>query len=782
MNISQLFTQNEFGPLHIEKVCTISNPDGSPRWIWPVKSTQPNFLRFYNINSVRSRLFNLAVKVIFFLRCQQWIFSQSDMAIPVAFEENWALFTGTAGIHRKAVVYMSNTFSKFPIGIQATKSLDNEKNALITLSEIEFEHFAIPTIPAHSLHKYTQNAITGDLHRMSTLSNLHLKALKEINDLHTKDLILGSDPNWKTLDCTQAALSLNSHIPNGLVSKLIALKNNIDDNQAFRFGYAHGDFTPWNMYSTDNKLMIYDWESAGKIKPMGYDAFHFIIQQGVMVDKKSWSQIYNTLQNSLLDPAYPYFQTQAQMDAYLQLYFVYHITHVLDEYASQDKWHQQVYWLIDTYNDALDSQISGTKTSRELFIMSMFDHLINKKYAALKMPNCRPSDIGEDSDIDLILSQTDYTAFVKWCLKKTKEATVTVERKTFMTNISIFFSDFEFLSIDVIRTLKRKDLQFLDTTSLLDSRVANDFGVYALSNQDTAKYIAYFYGLNRSKIPAKYSHYGQYLVASHADEDVICLGYYEGQSAKNIISYVSKSSQNKGLTAIKMKAYYFVDSLRSLFTKRGLIITFSGVDGAGKSTIINDIKQRIEKKLRRQVVVIRHRPSLLPIISALKHGKAKAEQISVSNLPRTGNNNNILSSFLRFMYYYTDYIIGQFYVTIKYVWRGKIVLYDRYYFDFINDAKRSNISLPTEWVKFGYTFLIKPDLNYFLYADPEIIYNRKQELDKNTISKLTDLYKNLFTEFSHSYAKSKYISINNEVKEDTLTVLFNDIKTKISVL
>ena len=131
MNISQLFTQNEFGPLHIEKVCTISNPDGSSRWIWPVKSTQPNFLRFYNINSVRSRLFNLAVKVIFFLRCQQWIFSQSDMAIPVAFEENWALFTGTAGIHRKAVVYMSNTFSKLSLHLSTLKQSTENINYCI---------------------------------------------------------------------------------------------------------------------------------------------------------------------------------------------------------------------------------------------------------------------------------------------------------------------------------------------------------------------------------------------------------------------------------------------------------------------------------------------------------------------------------------------------------------------------------------------------------------------------------------------------------------------------
>ncbi|MBK6497177.1 MAG: hypothetical protein IPG00_03010 [Saprospiraceae bacterium] len=38
------------------------------------------------------------------------------------------------------------------------------------------------------------------------------------------------------------------------------------------------------------------------------------------------------------------------------------------------------------------------------------------------------------------------------------------------------------------------------------------------------------------------------------------------------------------------------------------------------------------------MIVLRHRPSILPIISAWKHGKEKAEAISASKMPRTGNN------------------------------------------------------------------------------------------------------------------------------------------------
>ena len=64
------------------------------------------------------------------------------------------------------------------------------------------------------------------------------------------------------------------------------------------------------------------------------------------------------------------------------------------------------------------------------------------------------------------------------------------------------------------------------------------------------------------------------------------------------------------------------------FLKRNknIIITFSGVDGAGKTTILRQFKELLEQKYGRSVIELRHRPSILPILSAVKHGKKKAEQ------------------------------------------------------------------------------------------------------------------------------------------------------------
>ena len=236
-------------------------------------------------------------------------------------------------------------------------------------------------------------------------------------------------------------------------------------------------------------------------------------------------------------------------------------------------------------------------------------------------------------------------------------------------------------------------------------------------------------------------------------------------------------SENKGVKHLVHLFNYYVDSARNMFADKGFIVTFSGVDGAGKSTVIENIKQYVDKNLRKKVVVIRHRPGILPIISAWKHGKQKAEHISVQNLPRQGNNSSKISSLLRFAYYFLDYLLGQWYIQIRYVATGYVVLYDRYYFDFINDSKRSNINLSPSFTKWWYRFLLKPRLNFFLYADANLILQRKQELDGPTIKGLTKKYLSLFDDLKIHSHKALYIPIENIQLADTLGQINSNIKT-----
>ena len=246
-------------------------------------------------------------------------------------------------------------------------------------------------------------------------------------------------------------------------------------------------------------------------------------------------------------------------------------------------------------------------------------------------------------------------------------------------------------------------------------------------------------------------------------------------SIDKLKALINKQDANRGFSKFKNQFFYLIDSIKEAILNQGMTITFSGVDGAGKSTIIEKVKFNLEKQLRKRVVVIRHRPSILPILSAWTKGKEKAEREAASNLPRQGMNTSVSSSFLRFCYYYSDYLFGQFVVYFKYVLRGYVVLYDRYYFDFINDSKRSNIQLPTSISRFGYNFLLKPDFNFFLYADPETILSRKKELDAKTIEQLTKKYRTLFEHLNEADSRNNYVSIANIDIEVTLSEIIDRV-------
>jgi thymidylate kinase len=132
---------------------------------------------------------------------------------------------------------------------------------------------------------------------------------------------------------------------------------------------------------------------------------------------------------------------------------------------------------------------------------------------------------------------------------------------------------------------------------------------------------------------------------------------------------------------------------------------------------------------------------------------------------------------LRFAYYFSDYIFGQFYVYLRYTRTGTVVLYDRYYFDFIVDSRRSNITIPEKFARFCYCLLMKPDLNFFLYADAATILKRKQELSASTIKDLTDRYKSLFQELGFSSKRNKYHAIENNNLDETISRIIKNTLT-----
>lgn len=764
---------------NVVDILLINNPDGSPRWIWNANCPKPLFLKFYNVGSNRAFVFSQLIKLVFILKLQNLIFKKrsysfSKIGNPVIdCNENWALFTGTVGPNNKYVLYANNCFYKIAITENTKNLIKKEYSVLEKLNKINTS-FEVPKVYLNSEDVLLLSDVSTNGKRIKELTSAHTSILSEMRNIESTfqkvekwELFQNLKRDFENID--------DKRIPKNLMRKINGLLKEISNDEWVELTFSHGDFTQWNLFENNGKLAIYDFELASCDKPKGFDFFHFMIQNSVLVDRKSWKEIVEDInkigKNELFE------NNVAKTYSYLKWYLLINCMHYLKVYSEQKVWHLQIDWLLKTWDEALNTFITHSYKSRELIIMDLFDSIQNKEYAALKFKNGLPEKLDANSDIDLVINKKMKDSILQLLKNHKLVSKIILSERSFMNTAQIFTNDGEILSLDLIWQLKRRNLEILDSKKIISNNFISSFGVKNASNIDTARYIVLFYILNGAKIPAKYLVYEQAIQNSQKSIDLIIKEYFvdRSKSRKVLLNYIKKNKKNKGLNYLKNTLNYVVDTIKNMKKGNGFTITFSGVDGAGKSTVIENIAYKIEKQLRKPVVVLRHRPSILPILSVWTKGKEKAHQDTISNLPRQGKNGSFLSSLLRFTYYYCDYLFGQFVIYFKYISRGYVVIYDRYYFDFINDSKRSNIVLPKSISKLGYNFLLKPKFNFFLFADANVILNRKKELTKATIEELTKDYNSLFDSLKVKSNSSVYESINNEELDVTLNQIVKTI-------
>ncbi len=762
------------------KLYVINNPDGSARWIWTANTKRADFLKFYTVTSLRSKLFSLAFRLIFFLRLQHLVYSSKAIytyVLPDHPLENYlagdfALFTGTAGPNRKLVLYVPGnenkpSFIKIALNGNSSDLLMAENRNVTNMLEIEPNSFVVPKTELLGSDILVTEDVSMYKHRSNYFTGVHAAALGEIFSAtlsmsRPDELLCLADADSYLAEING---SDSGKIPAALLEKLKTLRTTFGSNKLYT-STAHGDFTPWNTFYKENSLAIYDWELARQQIPAAYDVFHFVIQKGILTDHHPWKVIKAELKS-----AFDLFATESGLlkssdfETYLKYYLYLNTAYSLHIYASQPEWHLQVNWLLNTWSEAISDMIKTEQNTRELVITGLFDYLRQVPYAAIKFPDSDPATLSEYADIDLSMNRSDALRVISYLKNHKLVKKAFVKKSSFMAHVMLVLDNGSLLAIDLIWQFRRKHLQFMELKQVLENARMNLFGVKMMSRADTAMYLRCFYGLNNSSIPEKYAS----LFSDYGADPM---------NVQAIRSEIKQAPCNRGISALRNRIRYVADALKNLVRNKGMIVTFSGVDGAGKSTVIELTRREVEKKFRKRVVVLRHRPSVLPILSAITLGKEKAEQNAAQTLPRKGGNKSAISSLLRFAYYYTDYFFGQFYIYARYVLRGDVVLYDRYYFDFINDSVRSNIRLPRWLLKSGYKLLLRPHLNFFLYADAETILSRKQELNADTIEQLTAAYLQLFGQLGKN-GKKRYLPVKNITLDETVKFISSKLTMQL---
>lgn len=203
---------------------------------------------------------------------------------------------------------------------------------------------------------------------------------------------------------------------------------------------------------------------------------------------------------------------------------------------------------------------------------------------------------------------------------------------------------------------------------------------------------------------------------------------------------------NPVLTMAATVQHFLYEMFRRTQRTPASMIAVVGPDGVGKTTFIELLRQelcRVMVKDNDAIEVSHFRPNVFPNIKKLVSGKCYDESQERFTDPHRASPAGAISSLMRLGYYWLDYLLGYWLIIRSRCIAGKIYVFDRYFYDFIVDPRRSRIRLPA-WVRKGFLAMTpKPDVVFFLDCDADVISTRKQELSRDEIQRQLDEYRRL---------------------------------------
>lgn len=792
----------------------ICNPNGTIRWIYPAHLRRPLFLSTYNSPGKKAQLISFCIRFLFLIGMGRFLrsgrifldhqpkdvnFSQGLIPDPKSF----SIFTGTPGPNRKAVIVFNKPgkqlqFAKVPVGELAGESLKNERGALKYVKELELDQWLTPPLERLGIGFSVVGDIKGDsVPSRPDFGTRHWEALVEMDDA-TRTNTEGLRGSFLAgIESRLRKLAKGEHMPGmpRLIAQLDRLLETVKRQGNIPFSYSHGDFTPWNMYVGRERLHVYDWEMAGP-RPVLYDYFHFVFQTGVLVHRRDPGLMAHEIEKGLQNDWAQSILDQSGLDSkqFYGLYLLESVSANLLLFQQQKQLHEQAWWLMKAWSVSLETDFAGARmdSCRKVFLRELPGHISNRDFALMRGTEGPLEALSESSDLDFLVSPAGLKSIKELVSRHALVLKFQVFHQSFMDRLELHFVDGGFLSIDLLSDLRRKGVRMMLASDLMSHAVKDKYGIYRMTCEDQLEYAILFYGLNTTLMPERYrqifadmpqpqrERFSESMNLKYGlDMDGLSLRRYSDDLAKNLRKRLLAQAFNRGTNRLTLQLQYFGDLVRRFVQSEGMVITFSGVDGAGKSTVLDATAEVIQKIYRKKVKVLRHRPSLLPILSALRYGRKGAEQRSMNSLPRQGNNRNFLSSLFRFSWYYLDYLIGQWYVWLRYERRGYVVLYDRYFYDMLADSERTNLNLPAGLLNLASKLVRKPDLNFFLVADPEIIRARKQELSHDDIVLLTGRYNALFRKLSDRFTRKKFVTLSNLGITDSVDRILNAYRQAI---
>lgn len=774
------------------------------RWLWPVAAREPQMLRFYHQGDKRSRLVGGIIRTAFKLRMPGLVSSGNVVLYTTAIGarqlhrlNDWAIFTGREGINRKMVIWHEDkegrsAFTKLSLSTYAARNVYKER---IAIQQPAPEGVVLPRNIDMRCYAFTQQDLFGSQNAqvVQDISHFPLSALQRWLGYSVHPEKLGELAWYQE---AQAWLhsprrSKDERISEVLLDKMRTLIDCMLPQATVPVTRAHGDFTPWNIRRRGDELLIIDWEQSRDDLPALYDLFHFIYQSNTLVKGRPFAAIRQEIDETLRKPEWEKFLLEHDIDPgeAEQQYLLCTISVHLREYARQTRWHHKRHALMQTWCEALGfwMDYEGLLTQRQIVLQDVIHFLHDQPYAAMKLCSQDITALPLNSVLEVCMPVQVRDALLDYLNKHRCVERIRVQSKAAMRQLSVFLSGGGSIHVDCIGEMRIGSLVFANAKQIWSTARLNKTGIKQPALDEDLRYTRLYYLLHGTSMPQQQRDLylaqnidTQYELLHKLHENGLpsnkplaaILQYDEG-SYKRSITALKKLPENKGLQHLWHYLQYGLDILRGMLPRRGFAITFSGLDGAGKHTVIEATRHRIMQELRMRVVVLPHRPSLLSLLFpsiSRREGAQNTIQLSQTRP-------SIPGAILRFAYYYVDYFFAQCYVYLRYITRGYVVLFDQY-FDFISDSKTHNVILPAAYTSWWYRFLLKPNLNFLLYSPVNVIRERKQELSAEDIERLTGQYLELFNKLERRSGHGHYISVRNLRLGDTVERLFQHIRTQ----
>lgn len=421
---------------------------------------------------------------------------------------------------------------------------------------------------------------------------------------------------------------------------------------------------------------------------------------------------------------------------------------------------------------------------KQHFLTSIFN-LLNKnsQYAILRNYDNLPDDPGRD--IDVLIDKRDFKNIISEFISTAEKygyKLFLADRRQYMYFIVFgrigHSNHVDLISFDFIFTLHIRSMRLFKTKDILKNRIFNGKIYHVRKDYEFLSKYLYCRLLN-AKFPDKYINLKQ---ATLSYNKSVLQSTLHSVFAKNVsfedidkgysshLKYLFYSScirkQPLEFCSDVLKYYYF--NIKRLLKPQGIAVGFTGPDGIGKTTIINNIISIISQATT--VSLFHHRPNLLGNLSNVAHqaGLKKDIDDDYSN-PHRSKPKGFLNSFMRLLYYSLDYTLGFHLKIKKRLSLGGVVIFDRYFSDIIVDSSRSSIFLNHRFLyHFGKLFIPKLNHIILLTADPYIILSRKKELNEEEIvsinNKLCYLEKKGYKKF-----------MNDKTPADAVAQVFNYI-------